>query len=184
MPREHFRATDRDIQMRGELAETVKIHVKERLFKPVIIQLLKLPSHPQCLLVVVSRDRISHELEFRADSLSAGAIGGQIEIIIAGGLKFVTMPAAILHFQSLPGVVLRRFQHKRTGVDRAFPAILDPKSIEGQLRLFCGHIPDAYIEWAVGVDWHMIPPAVISAEILPVLFARQRILTQKERLQS
>src|SRR5579884_3207673 len=100
MPREHFRATDRVIQMRGELAEAVKMHVKERLFKPVIIQLLKLPSHPQCLLVVVSRDRSSHERVLRADSLSAGAIGGQSEIITAGGMKFVTIRATTLHFQS------------------------------------------------------------------------------------
>src|SRR6202021_2185321 len=38
-------------------------------------------------------------------------------------------------------------------------------------------------ERAVGIDWHVIPPAIVGPKILPVLFAEQWVLAEKERLQ-
>src|SRR5262252_3378783 len=93
------------------------------------------------------------------------------------------MPSERLHQEGLLSLLFRRVEDKGTGINRNRIPVFTEQAIERKASHLSRDVPEADIEWTVGVYGDMMPPAIIGAEVLPVTFAGQRVLAQKERLE-
>ena len=176
-------ATDGNVERGREFSQSMEVGVGKRLFKPVIVQPLQLPTHPQRLLVRVRCHRVCHQLEIGADGFPACAIGRKIKIHSAGWMQFVRVPPVCFRLQRLPRIVFRCIQHEGARVDRDPVAVSAEELVQRQSAHLPGNIPQADVKRTVGVDRNVIPPAIVSAKILPELLAEERVLSFEERLE-
>ena len=98
-------------------------------------------------------------------------------------MKLVGVPAPVLYFLRLPGIVFGRGQHERTRAGGHLVPVHSKQFVERQACRLGGDVIEADVEGAIGVNRNVVPPAVVHAKVLPVFFARQRILTQEKRFQ-